>query len=540
MFSIPINQKLSEEQFYEFLEFCKEYKPYIYDLYFTCRMPPFTQDAMGDIIAKQDDANQIIETALYIQNTLGISVSATFNNIQVPPTQQNLDLFMQNFKQLYDLGIRSATIPHTHWVATNQIQKTFPELQIKNTILRNVTRANEIAELAKAGFNYINLDRDLMRDRDALIKCRRAADSVGVKLSLLGNEGCLGNCSMMDEHFQFNNTRTDSPAYFHDPISRVSCPKWDVLDPSVPLKTANIPPWREDWEELLDYVDVFKMHGRESIAQLFNTMDIVKRYAANEEFLFNEFEDYINDTNLKDRPIDAWRTIIKNCKFDCWECNFCDKVYQAKGGKKLPQQVFDVVNELVDSVSYNNDLQVPGLTSSRIQNALFGISSHVKTYLEVGSAMGATAAAVGYNDIEVHCVDNWSHSIQPQRGGFSLPSNTLSEFENNTSHVKNLHIHNTDYLEFDVSTLPNKIDMFFYDGPHSFEDTKRAVEHYAPCFSDTAILIFDDANWIDVVKGADVGIESANLNLVFNRLILNEIENPTMWWNGLYITVVQK
>ena len=49
MFSIPINQKLSEPQFAEFLEFLKTHKDLIYDLYFTSRMPPFVQDAMGDI-----------------------------------------------------------------------------------------------------------------------------------------------------------------------------------------------------------------------------------------------------------------------------------------------------------------------------------------------------------------------------------------------------------------------------------------------------------------------------------------------------------
>ena len=539
MFSIPINQKLSEEQFHEFVSFCHKYKDYIYDLYFTCRMPPFTQDAMGDIIKTQADVIQVIETALHIQKITGIKVSATFNNIQVQPSQENLDLFLNNFEQLYAAGVRSATIPHTHWVATKQIQMRFPELQIKNTILRNVTRANEIAELAKAGFQYVNLDRDLMRDRDALKQCRRAADKFGIKLSLLGNEGCLGNCAMMDEHFQFNNMRGEGPAYFLDSISRVSCPKWDVQDPSVPLKTANIPPWREDWVELLDYVDVFKMHGRESITQIYHTMDIVKRYANNEEFLFNEFEDYLSETNLQERPIDAWRKIIKNCKFDCWDCNFCDKVYEARSGKKLPQIVHDVVNELVDSVSYVNNLEIPGLTSKRVQNLLMGLGGKVNTYLEVGSAMGATAAAVGVNDIDIHCVDNWSGEIQPQRNNFSLPNNTLDEFNNNTGHIKQLTVHNSDMLTVDLTTLP-KIDMFFYDGPHDFENTKKAVEYYSSVFSDTALLIFDDANWTEVVKGAEAGVESSGLDIVYNRLLLNEVENPNMWWNGLYIMVVKK
>jgi len=539
MFSIPINQKLSEQQFHEFVAFCNEYKDYIYDLYFTCRMPPFTQDAMGDIIETQADAIQVIETALHMQKTTGIKVSATFNNIQVQPSQKNLDLFLKNFEQLYEAGVRCVTIPHTHWVATKQMQMRFPELEIKNTILRNVTRANEIAELAKAGFNYINLDRDLMRDRDALKQCRRAADKFGVKLSLLGNEGCIGNCAMMDEHFQFNNMREQGPAYFLDSISRVSCPKWDVQDPSVPLKTANIPPWREDWVELLDYVDVFKMHGRESIKQIYNTMDIIRRYVNNEEFLFNEFEEYLTESNLEERPIDAWRKIIKNCKFDCWDCNFCDKVYEARSGKKLPQIVHDVVNELVDSVEYVNNLEIPGLTSKRVQNLLMGLSSKVNTYLEVGSAMGATAAAVGVNDIDIHCVDNWSDTIQPQRNNFALPSNTLAEFKDNTGHINQLTIHNADMLTVDLTTLP-KIDMFFYDGPHDFENTKKAVEYYSIVFSDTALLIFDDANWTEVVKGAEAGVESSGLDIVYNRLLLNEVENPNMWWNGLYIMVVKK
>ena len=105
------------------------------------------------------------------------------------------------------------------------MQKEFPELKIKNTILRNVTKANEVVALAEVGFHYINLDRDLMRDREALKKIKKAKEfcaSIGkpVELSLLTNEGCWGGCPMMDEHYHFNNTRTEQiPQYFNDPIS---------------------------------------------------------------------------------------------------------------------------------------------------------------------------------------------------------------------------------------------------------------------------------------------------------------------------------
>jgi len=537
MFSLPINQKLTEEQFHIFYEFCAKYRPFIYDLYFTCRMPPFIQDAMGDIITNPQDANDIILTALHIQNTLQIPISATFNNIHVPPTQKNLDLFANNFQQLYDAGIKVVTIPHTHWVATKQIQKKFPELFIKNTILRNVSRANEIAKLAEAGFHYVNLDRDLMRNRDELIRCKKAADKFNVKLSLLANEGCLGNCPMMDEHFSFNNFRT-GPSYFHDPISRTSCAKWDITDPSSSLKTANIPPWKDDWDELLNYVDVFKMHGRESIDQLFNSMSIIENYANQKEILYDEFNAYLEDNDLEDRPINVWRKTIKNCKFDCWDCNLCDKLYEKRNTIKPHEFLTTVVNELVDSVNYNNDIEVPGLTSKRVQNLLYGLSEHVNNYLEIGSAMGATAVAIK-NDLEIHCVDNWKNDVQPDNDSFILPVNTKTEFLNNTKHIKNLHVHDCDMFDVDLNIIKN-IELFFYDGPHDFEITSKVVEFYSQCFAKTCIMIFDDANWVNVVKGAEDGIAKSKLNVIYNRLLLNDQEDKTQWWNGLYIVVVEK
>ncbi len=541
MFSLPINAKLTEDQFQEFYQFCSDHKEHIYDLYFTSRMPPFTQDAMGDIITISSDAIHAIEAALYIQQTLGIRVSATFNNIKVPPTQKNLDLFISNFSQLYNAGIRSATIPHTHWVATGQIQKAFPELLIKNTILRNVRSAGEVAKLAEAGFHYINLDRDLMRDHDALKNIRRAANKYGVTISLLGNEGCLGGCAMMDEHFEFNNSRVEGvPAYFHDPISRVSCPKWDVEDKSVPLKTANIPPWRDDWVELLQWVDVFKMHGRESVNQLYSSMDIVRKYASGEEFLFDGFEEYLEENSFADRPIDAWRKIIKTCKFDCWDCNFCDKLYEKKSGKTSHPLVQAVVKELVESVSYNNTISVPGLTSKRVQNLIYGISSHTKKYLEIGSAMGATAVAAGANPVELHCIDKWESDINPAGNMmWSLPKNERSEFDKNTSHIKNLHVHHGDFRTVDISTIRD-VDFMFYDGPHDHDSTRDAVIRYAECLDKVSILVFDDANWEGVVSGANSGVEVAGMNILYNKLILNDIEDRSMWWNGLYILVVEK
>ena len=125
---------------------------------------------------------------------------------------------------MYDNGVRIVTLPHTTWMLTGQIQREFPELKVKNTILREVTRPNEIVNLAKAGFYYINLDRDLMRDRDSLLRIKKAKEycaSIGkpVKISLLSNEWCWGGCPIMPEHYHYNMVREkDDPQYFNDSI----------------------------------------------------------------------------------------------------------------------------------------------------------------------------------------------------------------------------------------------------------------------------------------------------------------------------------
>ncbi len=553
IFSVPLNPKLTPEQFITFYNFLLEHKEYIRDVYFTCRIAPFMKDAMGDIFVNDDDYDHAIEQALVIQNNLGIPISATFNNIQVPPSQKNLDIFIKNFKPLYDRGIKVATIPHTHWMATGQIKRAFPELYVKNTILRDVRVAAEIVNLAKYGFDYINLDRDLMRDRDTLLRLVEAKkwikDNLNkeVHYSLLANEGCKGNCPMMVEHFEYNNTREgNSPQYFNEPISRVSCPKWDVDDPSVHLKTANIPPWREDWQELLDDlgVDVFKMHGREAVSRLFETLDIIKRWANNEDILFDNFEEYLNDNNLKDKPINAWRKKIKNCKFDCWECHFCDDIYKIKSKNDHTDLVKHVAQAILDSGVPSVNIKIPGLTSRRVQTLLNLIAKKSNLYMELGSGLGATLCSVLYkNNINAIAIDNWEQNIQPARKDLpNLPDNQFDMFYKNVQDSKgpnDVQIINEDLFYVDPSKYSN-VDFWFYDGPHDQESTAKAIIRYAPCLADQSVLIFDDANWQGVVDGAREGVNQAGLVVNYEKIVLGDEEDPNGWWNGLYIMVVEK
>ena len=566
VFSLPINPKI-DSKYAEtvFVPWLKRYKDYIYDLYFTCRMPPFTQDSMGDVF--QGDVRQLYYNAKAISEDAGdIPLSATFNNIYVRPDIEQLDLFVKNFAQLYDLGVKTVTLPHTSWLSTGIIQKEFPELKIKNTILRNVTKPNEIVALAKVGFHYINLDRDLMRDREALKKIKKAKEycaEIGkpVELSLLANEGCWGGCSMMDEHYHFNNTRTEqTPQYFNDPISTHSCSLWDIEDNSHALKAANLPPWREDWEEFLDLgIDVFKMHGRENGMKLMESMQMIEAWAAEHEFVTGDFKEYMEDLAIPDSPIALWREKIKTCGFDCWDCNYCEAVVDAHLKKQgRPTTVDEYTKRVLKAIDDGNTqtsnfdpegYSIQGLSSNRIRHFLNSLCSHDDAvYLELGTYTGSTFFAATMNN-KAKCigVDDFSEpNVKPivDRGMWTECGNPYDTFVNNWQKYEN---GNAAFVKASVEELTeedfggSKVNILFYDANHDIMAQMNNLNHLLPFLDDKFILIVDDANFDGVVEGAVTWAQENNLKCYLERKILSSvIESPVHWWNGIHVMVLEK
>jgi hypothetical protein len=152
--------------------------------------------------------------------------------------------------------------------------------------------------------------------------------------------------------------------------------------------------------------------------------------------------------------------------------------------------------------------------------------------------MGATAAAVAATGIQMHCVDNWTNNIQPMSEEFELPDNTKQEFLKNMAPYS-INVHDCEMLSVDRSKIKN-VDLFFYDGPHDVDLTAKAVRYFAECLADTAIMIFDDANWEGPVDGANFVLNELGAKITYKKLILNSEENAKEWWNGLYVLVVNK
>ena len=567
VFSLPINPKLDPGYIEEgFIPFLNKHKHLIYDLYFTSRMPPFTQDAMGDVFKTTKSAKDAAKNALAISEATGIPLSATFNNIWVRPDQKNLDLWIENFKFLYDSGVRTVTLPHTSWVMTGQIQKEYPDLKIKNTILREVVKPNEIVTLASSGFHYINLDRDIMRDRDAfemILKAKEYCANKGnpIELSLLVNEHCWGGCPIMPEHYQYNSTRQGTePQYFNSEISRISCSRWDAYDAAAELKRANLPPWREDWQWFLDNgIDVFKLHGREDAMRLRESLDIIERWDNGDELMHPEFKDYMVDLDMPQSPINLWRDKIKTCKFDCWDCNFCESVVESK----LKKQERDKLNPLVEYVTRaidgacdNNSnfnpegYDVLGLSSSKVRHLLNNLCSDKGTvYADVGCYTGSTliAALMGNKAVKAYAIDDFSdETVYPMRkelrDGFNVenPAEVFIENYNkwyNPNCAVGLVAKPIAQVEFNPDYPPKVV---FYDAENDPNHMRANLQHiHKQCADDGYVLVVDDANFEGVVSATDEFLKDKNV--AFKRLITTETpEDADDWWNGVYIIVIEK
>jgi predicted O-methyltransferase YrrM len=186
---------------------------------------------------------------------------------------------------------------------------------------------------------------------------------------------------------------------------------------------------------------------------------------------------------------------------------------------------------------------IPGLTSKKVQKFINGICKESSSYLEIGSYLGATAvAALDGNKLDAYFVDMWKQPIQTARDDLDeLPENSKETFIKNVKKYKGdntVHIFDSDLFKVNREELKD-IDVFFYDGPHDFETTSRAVQYYAQTFAKDAILIFDDANFDGVVYGANDGLSKSKLNPKYSRILLSsDFEMEDEFWNGLYIVAL--
>ena len=112
---------------------------------------------------------------------------------------------------------------------------------------------------------------------------------------------------------------------------------------------------------------------------------MIERWNSNETIMFSHFNQYIDDDlSMKEKPIDIWRDKIKNCKFDCWDCNYCENVITSHMKKQNMEQhpfvdmILESINSSACAVSNFDEstFDISGLSSNRVRHLLNSLCSN--------------------------------------------------------------------------------------------------------------------------------------------------------------------
>jgi hypothetical protein len=185
-------------------------------------------------------------------------------------------------------------------------------------------------------------------------------------------------------------------------------------------------------------------------------------------------------------------------------------------------------------------LNIEGMSSKKVRHVLNNICSLSDSrYLEIGTWKGSTFLSALYENMHVDatCIENFSE--------FNGPKDT---FLRNTNHFLNLQkIPNFQFIEKDCflvdTSLINKKNIYFFDGGHEIEDHVKAFTHYDSVLDDIFICVIDDWNhkYNNVKIGTNKAFEKLGYNIVYDVALPAKFNgDQELWWNGLYIAVIQK
>jgi len=187
-------------------------------------------------------------------------------------------------------------------------------------------------------------------------------------------------------------------------------------------------------------------------------------------------------------------------------------------------------------------LDIDGMAGSKTRHFYNNMCSLIlpdrrTTYLEVGVLIGSSFISALYGNEHVHgvAIDNWSEF----GGGKDEFHANLANFLPGVTPL----VLEKDCFAVDTQSelTQGKVDIFVYDGGHSFEEQLAAIVHFWSCLADQSVIIIDDWNWDEVQVGTLEGLHTVHANVVLQREIRTEYNGDRDgYWNGMAVFVIDK
>lgn len=182
-------------------------------------------------------------------------------------------------------------------------------------------------------------------------------------------------------------------------------------------------------------------------------------------------------------------------------------------------------------------LFLAGLSSPTVRHFLNNLCSfRGANYLEIGTHKGSTLIPASYcNSGTFTAVDNFSEF------GHTQPREVFKEVRKRFRADCHFTFHNADcWSPSLLRRLPTNINVYFYDGPHRYEDHYRAFLHYDPVFASRFVAVVDDWNSLTVREATREAFASLGYTMIFERELFTKRVIRDHWWNGILVAVVRK
>lgn len=188
-------------------------------------------------------------------------------------------------------------------------------------------------------------------------------------------------------------------------------------------------------------------------------------------------------------------------------------------------------------------LEIRGFSTGVMRRLISNLCHFEKenlTYLEVGLYGGATfCAACNNNPLLIpYGIDNYGQDF----GVKSIWQEMKVNMDRFSSSPRGATFNN-DFFKMEIDQyLRKKVDIFFYDGEHSYESQAKALPHALPILADHFLFIVDDYDWDEVWYGTNDSLFelTKKVEILATWKLTDNIPDGPNWHNGVAIFLCKK
>lgn len=208
-----------------------------------------------------------------------------------------------------------------------------------------------------------------------------------------------------------------------------------------------------------------------------------------------------------------------------------------------PELIHNAIERAVARQSKLTDeaLRVPMLGSLQIRHLLNNLGGMANHYMEHGVHKGGSfcSAIFGNELVTATAVDCFAsdktNDVDPAQPIF------LANVDKFLHPGTIFELIVSDSFDVNPENIVNLIDLYYFDGDHSYESQRKALTHFKSSMDEEFVYVVDDY-MLDVVrKGTQDGIKDGGYEVLYERELVTDHEyDNESWWRGFAVFLLKK